>query len=147
MAQEPTVEAGPPGPIGTLQAAEDLLSQAFARPFDEQVPLLRAMAARVLPKLDDLTRADFVEELRQIPTGHATFDRQLSAPEAQRPSREVLDAVLRQPLGGQRHVLGRLATRVLNDLHGRERERLLEAFDRIVARATEAAEEVPRVRH
>lgn len=134
--------SGQQQPVGTRAEVPEVVLHALALPIEEQEDLLCALAPRIVPRLADTTRDEFISGLRDV-----RIEAKLTTPVPERAelsAEEVMDEVLRQAVGAQEHILHMLATRHLANLDGPSRDRLIDRLDGLIARAG-TGEELPTV--
>lgn len=137
--------SGQQQPVGTRAEVPEVVLHALALPMEEQEELLCALAPRIVPRLADTGRRDFISGLRDV-----RIEAKLTTPVPEKMERaalsadEVMEEVLRQAIGAQEHILHMLATRHLANLDAPSRDRLIDRLDGILAHAT-TGEDLPTV--
>lgn len=132
----------PQEPVSTGVSADQIAEQVLCLSFDEQRDVLRALVPRLLPRLEDAERADFLQALRTVPDG----DGRLDAPRFEGTPKDkdaLMEDILRQSVGGQKEIAHLVATRVARDLRGVGREPFVREIEELVQRAERGSDLPP----
>lgn len=138
------VERSSPGsmqpPVGTDTDVESLVRRALGLEEEEIGGFVRALAPRVVERLDDLELEGFITRLREVPVrrDQVTNDRPRGSTE--RSADDLLEAVLRQSIGAQARLLHLVATRHVAELDDADRERLFADFRGAAHRAAKGGD-------
>lgn len=120
--------------VGSELEVPEVVQACLALPMPEQRELLLALAPRIVPRLDDLSRADYLQQLSDVELEERLSTELENPPQLSR--EEAMEEVLVQSLGAQKHILHMLSTRHLANLEPAARQELLDELEEVLKMAT-----------